>query len=259
MTATGAHAEAVSAALARCSEFITAAARAEPQPTVLLRSGRSVAGGAPATTVGGRSLFRAFRAPFITLPDYLSRFATYGRCGDDCFLMAFILVDRLLRCGEQLSAESAHRLIAISVVVTAKLHYDEMHSNTYWAQLCGLSLGELNHLEEELLKRLDWMVAVTPQELAACTAELLGQDPADSAVAGETEPGAAEFTAPAEAEAPNTPAVCGDRAPSGCGVPRSAPIRIPRSASAPTPQVWRRFAAAPDFQDDWCSHIAAEP
>ena len=62
------------------------------------------------------------------------------------------------------STLAIHRLLAIILVISAKLRDDTYYDNAYYAIVCGLSLLELNALEVEFLNLIHWKIAVFPQE-----------------------------------------------------------------------------------------------
>jgi len=112
--------------------------------------------------------FHSVRAPAITAQQYLERIAKFFQCSDECFVMAMVYIDRLIKLQAeiQVSSLTCHRLLITSVTLAAKFNDDQYYSNAYYAKVGGLHLAELNVLEKTFLQMLDWKVQVTPEEFA---------------------------------------------------------------------------------------------
>ena len=87
------------------------------------------------------------------------RLLRYAKCSAGCFILAKVLLQRLLclpRSLLSINAFSAHRLALASVVVAAKFTDDLFYSNVYYAKVGGVSCRELNGTEHALRRILDW-------------------------------------------------------------------------------------------------------
>jgi hypothetical protein len=67
----------------------------------------------------------------------------------------------------QLTSTNVHQLVLASLTVATKWHSDECYSNEFYARAGGVALQRLNKLEAELIKRLDWSLAVSEEEFLA--------------------------------------------------------------------------------------------
>lgn len=112
------------------------------------------------------SRFHSTAAPSVGVDAYLTRLHKYFRCCDACFISSLVYVDRIVKLHPEFSVNSLtiHRLLATSVVLSAKFHDDVYYSNAYYAKVCGLSLKELNMLEALFIKMLNWKLDVSPEE-----------------------------------------------------------------------------------------------
>ena len=63
-----------------------------------------------------------------------------------------------------LTLTSLYRLILASVLLTSKFYNDIFYGNHFVAYIGGVHLEEINLLEAEFLKFLDWRLWVDPQE-----------------------------------------------------------------------------------------------
>ena len=65
-----------------------------------------------------------------------------------------------------------HRLILSAVLLTTKFWEDRFMSNRYFARLGGISLGEMNALEIELLMMLSCDLCIAPEVYSAAEARV---------------------------------------------------------------------------------------
>jgi len=106
-----------------------------------------------------RTSFDAIRVPNISLYDYLARLSYYTRCSNSCYIIAFIYIDRVLQKNNELvilSRNSVHRFILISLVLAIK-YVDEIYAdNSFYSKIGGITLEEINRLEIEMLRLMDY-------------------------------------------------------------------------------------------------------
>lgn len=108
-----------------------------------------------------KSKFEAFRAPSISIRDYLSRIHKFAACSPECFVLALVYIDRLHQMqGILLTDLNVHRVIITSVVVAAKFFDDHYYNNAYYAKVGGVPCSEMNQLEVELLLMINFSLHV---------------------------------------------------------------------------------------------------
>jgi len=114
----------------------------------------------------GITEFHSARAPAITIHTYLIRVGKYFDCSDSCLLTALIYIDRVIKLHPTFPVceRSIHRLLGTSLMVAAKFYDDNFYSNTYYAEVCGLTVKEINKLEVEFCRLLAWNCNVSPTE-----------------------------------------------------------------------------------------------
>jgi hypothetical protein len=112
------------------------------------------------------SVFFSIQPPSLDIASYLSRIMEYFACTHECYVMASVYIDRIARCHPEfpISQLSAHRLLLASVLVATKFNDDTYYSNEWYANVGGVSNADLNRMEIEFLKLLDWNVNVTRDE-----------------------------------------------------------------------------------------------
>lgn len=98
---------------------------------------------------------------------YVKRLVELLQCSDSAFVTAIIYLDRLqmLNPANGITHLNVHRLFATALLLAVKYHDDEHYSNTYYAEAFGMrSLEEVNRLEVELLKLLDYRLNVDEKD-----------------------------------------------------------------------------------------------
>jgi len=106
--------------------------------------------------------FHALQTPQITITTYLLRIERYTNCSDECFVLALIYIDRLISKNRnfQVLSLNVHRLIIISIMVSAKYFDDQYYNNAYFATVGGVSCKEIALLEIEFLFMLNFNLYV---------------------------------------------------------------------------------------------------
>jgi hypothetical protein len=105
--------------------------------------------------------FCALTPPAISVRSYLERIGQYADCSPGCFVLSMVYIDRL---GMRLSPLNVHRLLITAVCVASKFLDDSFYPNSFYAQLGGIPLEELNRLEVEFLFSLNFSLHVSPSE-----------------------------------------------------------------------------------------------
>lgn len=126
------------------------------------------------TSLGGTS-FHCAKAPQMGIDAYLARLHTHFQCSDACFILSLVYIDRVVKCHPTFLVNelSIHRLLATTLTLGAKFHDDIYYSNAYYGKVVGLKLKEMNSLEAELLKMIDWRLDVSPEEYSRYQGRLL--------------------------------------------------------------------------------------
>ena len=75
------------------------------------------------------------------------------------------LLQKLFQKGFTINMNNCHRVILIMLMLTSKIIEDDCYSNETWASTVGLTLEEINFMENIMLKFLDYDVFISPQQL----------------------------------------------------------------------------------------------
>lgn len=103
----------------------------------------------------------------VSAKDYLVRICKYGYSSPEVFVLMVVFLDRLTaNTGIEVTPLNLHRLILAAFVLAAKLRDDTYYSNRYYASIGGVSLQEMNALEQSFLTLSDWRLFVDEQEYA---------------------------------------------------------------------------------------------
>lgn len=124
------------------------------------------------------SSFQSVSLPKVSLSSYASRIYKYFRCTDECFVLCLVYIDRIVKLHPHIEVTdfTSHRLFFISALVATKFHDDVYASNDYFARVGGMHPVEVNALEEEFLRLLDWRLCVGPSEYNLYFQTLRGQE-----------------------------------------------------------------------------------
>jgi len=92
----------------------------------------------------------------------LERIAKYSKCSEECFVLALIYIDRLIRKNENIMLNSlnVHRLMITSIMLGAKFFDDRYYNNAYFGKVGGVSCKEINLLEIEFLFMINFELYV---------------------------------------------------------------------------------------------------
>lgn len=115
------------------------------------------------------SYFFATGIAEISTDDYVQRLLQYTQCSDAVFVHAAVLLQRLATKDKRLtiSTHNIHRLLITAVVISAKFLDHAWFANSYYARVGGIeSVEEMNVLEIQMLKLLDYRVFVPAEEIA---------------------------------------------------------------------------------------------
>ncbi|KAJ8902281.1 hypothetical protein NDN08_006688 [Rhodosorus marinus] len=117
------------------------------------------------------------RLPPIKLEDYVARIMKYSNCSPVCFSVAIALMRRLASKFDEMIPINlnVHRLLLACVVLAIKMMEDRHFDNLHFSKVGGLGLVELNILEMDLLKRLNFDLRMDPEELQEAEAFLLSE------------------------------------------------------------------------------------
>lgn len=120
------------------------------------------------------TIFHGSKHTPIPVGEYVQRIAEHSKCSRICFVASYGYLQRLSKVDSKyrLCSRSVHRLLISSVLIAAKLLDDKFYSNAFYARIGGISTKEINRLELEMLRLLDFRVFTSRADLRVCLADL---------------------------------------------------------------------------------------
>ncbi|KAI0073380.1 cyclin-domain-containing protein [Panus rudis PR-1116 ss-1] len=107
--------------------------------------------------------FHSRSAPNISVVDYLRRIVKFTKVERVCLLITLHYIDQI--CARvpsfSLSSLTCHRFIITAITLSSKALCDVMHPNHVYAKVGGIPVTELNVLEREFLRMIDWNLITT--------------------------------------------------------------------------------------------------
>ncbi|KAG2148558.1 cyclin-domain-containing protein [Suillus cothurnatus] len=122
--------------------------------------------------------FHSRTAPNISVLDYLRRIIKWTKVEKSCLLLTLHYVDQI--CARMplftLSSLTCHRFIIASITVCSKGLCDSFCTNALYARVGGIPVPELNVLEREFLRAIDWRLMCTREVLQEYYINLIRTD-----------------------------------------------------------------------------------
>ncbi|KAF6141671.1 hypothetical protein GIB67_001223 [Kingdonia uniflora] len=107
-------------------------------------------------------IFDCYEVPDITIQSFLERIYRYTHVGPSVYVVAYVYIDRLCQiCPEfRITSCNVHRLLITTIMVASKYVEDMNYRNSYFASVGGLTTGEMNKLEVDLLFLMNFKLHV---------------------------------------------------------------------------------------------------
>ncbi|KAL1922400.1 uncharacterized protein VTP21DRAFT_9939 [Calcarisporiella thermophila] len=123
--------------------------------------------------------FHSRAPPSISVYDYLRRIVKYTSIERACLLLLLVYIDRICERNKSftISSLTVHRFLITAATVGAKALCDSYCTNTHYARVGGISMGELNTLELEFVTLIDWRLSCPGRLLQQYYVNLVKQHP----------------------------------------------------------------------------------
>ncbi len=120
------------------------------------------------------SKFESSYAPNISIFQYFERINKHTKIPESCFIASLIYIDRLISVTDCLINNlNVHRVIITSILIATKFLEDEYFNNSFYAKIGGISTAEINLLEIEFLRLINFSLYVSPTSYSNYENELL--------------------------------------------------------------------------------------
>ena len=108
-----------------------------------------------------KDVFSSRIIPKISIKDYLTRINTYTNIEKNTLIVSLIYIDRLCRVSKlTLTCYNIHRILFASILISIKYNEDNFYDNKYYSEIAGISLKELNSLENNFLNLIHFLLYV---------------------------------------------------------------------------------------------------
>ncbi|KAH9920074.1 cyclin-domain-containing protein [Fomitopsis serialis] len=111
--------------------------------------------------------FHSRSAPGISVLDYFRRIVRFTRVERVCLLITLHYIDQI--CARTplftLSSLTCHRFVIAAITIASKTFCDVFCTNSVYAKVGGIPVDELNMLEREFLRMIDWQLTCTREVL----------------------------------------------------------------------------------------------
>ena len=105
--------------------------------------------------------FLSKKIPSISIKNFFERICNLTKIENSTLILILIFIDRICEFNEiELNYFNIHKLIIASLIVSIKYNEDYYYSNKIYAKICGISREEINKLEIEFLKLLEFNLFV---------------------------------------------------------------------------------------------------
>ena len=108
-----------------------------------------------------KDVFSSRIIPKISIKDYLKRINKYTNIEKNTLIVSLIYIDRLCRVSKlTLTCYNIHRILFASILISIKYNEDNFYDNKYYSEIAGISLKELNSLENNFLNLIHFLLYV---------------------------------------------------------------------------------------------------
>jgi len=118
----------------------------------------------PVRQNGERSLcgFNSIGAFPMEIKDYLIRIANYTNCSNESLIFSLIYIDKLIAKNPRfmVTSQNVHRLVLTSIVIAVKFYDDHFYTNSFYAQVGGVSSRSLMRLEMLFIHEIEFELSV---------------------------------------------------------------------------------------------------
>ena len=108
-----------------------------------------------------KSVFNKDELPHISIKNYLHRIQTFSEAEDNTLIISLIFLDKICDTASIILTEyNVHRLLFISILIAIKYNEDLVFELDYYSKIAGMTKKEINKLEYEFLKLINFEVFV---------------------------------------------------------------------------------------------------
>jgi len=102
--------------------------------------------------------------PSVSIQKYLHRIFKYTYLEKSSLIISLIYLDRICKYKIFLTNYNIHKLMVISILMAIKYNEDSIYENKFYAKVFGINLKELNELEFEYIKLINFQFFINDLE-----------------------------------------------------------------------------------------------
>jgi len=109
------------------------------------------------------NVFNSVIIPKISLKDYLIRILKYSEIEINTLIVSIIYLDYICNKNYIISKYNIHKLLFISILVSAKFNEDVIYDNKTFSKISGLPINEVNQMENVFFKAMDYNLFISEE------------------------------------------------------------------------------------------------
>ena len=100
-----------------------------------------------------KTIFSSKTVTGISIENFLDRLIKYTKLESSTLILTLINIDRICEINSlQITKFNVHRLLLSSLIISIKINEDDFYSNSFYSKVGGVTLSEMNNLEDEFLR-----------------------------------------------------------------------------------------------------------
>ncbi|KAI8869785.1 hypothetical protein GQ42DRAFT_104495, partial [Ramicandelaber brevisporus] len=132
-------------------------------------------------TSEGLTRFHSRSKPKISVHEYLARIVRFANLEPCCILAIIVYIDRASVAPQQsqfsITSLTVHRFLITACSIAAKAHCDSYGAASVYGTIGGVGVLELNAMEVELARLLQWRMVCRQEELIMYYSSMVNQHP----------------------------------------------------------------------------------
>ena len=109
------------------------------------------------------NVFNSDLVPKISLKNYLIRILKYSEIEINTLIGSVIYLDYICNKNYIISKYNIHKLLFISILISAKFNEDIIYDNNTFSEISGLPINEVNRMENAFFKAMDYNLFISEE------------------------------------------------------------------------------------------------
>ena len=109
------------------------------------------------------AIFNSNKTPKISLKNYLLRILKHSEIEINTLIASVIYLDYICNKNYIISKYNIHKLLFISILISAKYNEDVIYDNETFSEISGMPLNEVNQMENVFFKAMDYNLYISEE------------------------------------------------------------------------------------------------